>query len=197
MLMAGYWRQPEETAEVIKDGWLYTGDIGYQDEDGYFFITERKKDIIIKGGENIAPREIEEVIYAHPKVSEAAVIGVEDDVYGEEIKALVVLKPGEIVGEKELVAHCVARLKTFKSPKTVVFLENFKKRVEKNGMPQRWMKRRVAMEPVIGHLKREHCMDRNRLKGIEGDPYTVFAFRKEMGYLLRDRFGNVEDSGCG
>jgi long-chain acyl-CoA synthetase len=121
MLMKGYWNRPLETAEVLKDGWLYTGDIGYQDEDGYFFITERKKDIIIKGGENIAPREVEEVIFSHPKVSEAAVIGVKDEIYGEEIKACVVLKPGENASEEEIISHCVKKLKRFKSPKYVVF----------------------------------------------------------------------------
>jgi long-chain acyl-CoA synthetase len=122
MLMKGYWNRPEETAETLKDGWLYTGDIGYQDEDGYFFITERKKDLIIKGGENIAPREIEEVIFSHPKVSEAAVIGVKDEIYGEEIKACVVLKPGETATPEEIISHCEKKLKRFKSPKHVVFL---------------------------------------------------------------------------
>jgi len=122
MLMKGYWNRPLETAEVLKDGWLYTGDIGYRDEEGYFFITERKKDLIIKGGENIAPREVEEVIFSHPKVSEAAVIGVKDEIYGEEIKACVVLKPGESANEEEIIAHCVKKLKHFKSPKYVVFL---------------------------------------------------------------------------
>jgi len=122
MLMKGYWNRSEETAEALKAGWLYTGDIGYQDEDGYFFITERKKDLIIKGGENIAPREIEEVIFSHPKVSEAAVVGVKDAIYGEEIKACVVLNPGESATEAEIISHCEKKLKRFKSPKYVVFL---------------------------------------------------------------------------
>ena len=123
MLMKGYWNRPEETAEVLKGGWLYTGDVGYRDEDGYFFITERKKDLIIKGGENIAPREVEEVIFSHPKVSEAAVVGVKDEIYGEEIKACVVLNPGETLSAEEIIAHCEKKLKRFKSPKHVVFLE--------------------------------------------------------------------------
>jgi long-chain acyl-CoA synthetase len=123
MLMKGYWNKPDATAKVIRNGWLYTGDIGHQDKDGYFFVTERKKDIIIKAGENIAPREIEEVIYRFGKVSEAAVIGVEDPIHGEEIKAFVVLKPGETADEQEIIDHCVERLKKFKSPKTVRFLD--------------------------------------------------------------------------
>jgi long-chain acyl-CoA synthetase len=127
MLMKGYWNRPEETARVLRDGWLYTGDIGYQDEEGYFFITERKKDLIIKGGENIAPREIEEVLHEHPKVSEAAVVGVPDEIYGENIKAFVVLMPGQQASVEEITAHCRERLKAFKSPKEVVFLDSLPK----------------------------------------------------------------------
>jgi long-chain acyl-CoA synthetase len=122
-LMKGYWNQPTQTAEVLRNGWLYTGDIGYVDEDGYFFITERKKDIIIKAGENISPREIEEVLFTHPKVFEAAVVGTKDDVYGENIKAFVVLKPGEQATAEEIIKHCRARLKTFKTPKEVEFVD--------------------------------------------------------------------------
>jgi long-chain acyl-CoA synthetase len=123
MLMKGYWNRPEETEKVLKNGWLYTGDVGYRDEEGYFFITERKKDLIIKAGENIAPREIEEVLYSHPAVSEAAVVGMPDDVYGEEIKAFVVLLPGKSATKEEIIEHCRTKLKSFKSPKQVVFLD--------------------------------------------------------------------------
>ncbi len=122
-LMKGYWNQPEQTAEVLKDGWLYTGDIGYVDDNGYFFITERKKDIIIKAGENISPREIEEVIFTHPRVLEAAAVGVKDDIYGEDIKAFVVLKPDEQATADEIIEYCRARLKTFKTPKEVKFVD--------------------------------------------------------------------------
>ncbi len=127
MLMKGYWNKPEETAKVLKDGWLHTGDVGYVDKEGYFFITERKKDLIIKGGENIAPREVEEVIYSHPKVSEASVVGMPDDVYGEEIKAFVVLLPEQSATEEEIIEHCKGKLKRFKSPKKIVFLDQLPK----------------------------------------------------------------------
>ncbi len=123
MLMKGYWQNPEETAKVLKGEWLYTGDVGYRDEEGYYFITERKKDLIIKGGENIAPREVEEVLYTHPKISEAAVIGIPDEVYGENIKAFVVLQPGQTAEPQEVIEYCQAKLKRFKSPKEVEFLE--------------------------------------------------------------------------
>lgn len=123
MLMKGYWNNPEETAKVLRNGWLYTGDVGYQDEEGYFFITERKKDLIIKGGENIAPREVEEVLYTYPAISEACVVGVPDDVYGENIKAWVVLKPGQSATAEQIIEYCQSRLKRFKSPKEVAFVD--------------------------------------------------------------------------
>lgn len=127
MLMKGYWRNPEETAKVLKGGWLYTGDVGYKDEEGYYFITERKKDLIIKGGENIAPREVEEVLFSHPKISEAAVIGIPDEVYGENIKAFVVMQPGQTATSEEIIEFCQTKLKRFKSPKEVEFMDELPK----------------------------------------------------------------------
>ena len=93
-VMKGYWRRPEATAETIIDGWLHTGDMGRVDEDGYFYVVDRKKELIIRGGYNVYPREIEEVLYEHPAVREAAVLGVPHDEYGEEIGAAVALKDG-------------------------------------------------------------------------------------------------------
>ncbi|HOJ52260.1 MAG TPA: long-chain-fatty-acid--CoA ligase [Syntrophales bacterium] len=121
-IMKEYWQKPEETKEAIRNGWLHTGDVGYVDEDGYFWITDRKKDLIIKGGENISPRMIEEVLYMHPKVSEAAVIGKPDPVYGEDIKAFVVLMPGETATPEEIIEFCRTKLTSFYVPKEVVFL---------------------------------------------------------------------------
>ena len=122
-LMKGYWNLPEDTAQAIRNDWLYTGDIGYMDEDGYLYITDRKKDIVIRGGENVSPREIEEVLCQNPKVAEAGVVGIPDKTYGEEIKAFVVLKAGEQANEQELIDFCKERLPTFKTPKTVQFIE--------------------------------------------------------------------------
>jgi long-chain acyl-CoA synthetase len=123
MLMKGYWNKPEETAEILRDGWLHTGDVGYADEDGYFWITDRKKDLIIKAGENISPRVIEEVLFKHPKVSEAAVIGIRDDIYGENVKAFVVLRPGQTATAEEIIEYCQIKLTTFLVPKEVAFMK--------------------------------------------------------------------------
>lgn len=123
MVMKGYWNMPEATAEVIRNGWLHTGDIGYVDPDGYFFITDRKKDIIIKGGENISPRTIEEVLYTHPKIAEAAVIGIKDPVYGEDIKAFITLKPAQASSPDEIMDFCRQNLKRFRIPKEIVIME--------------------------------------------------------------------------
>ncbi|MDZ4165217.1 MAG: long-chain fatty acid--CoA ligase [Smithellaceae bacterium] len=122
IIMKGYWNKPEETREILKNGWLHTGDVGYKDQEGYYFITERKKDLIIKAGENIAPREIEEVIFTHPMVQEVSVIGIKNSVYGEEIKAYVVLKPNAVATEEEIKEHCLKTLARFKMPKEVAFI---------------------------------------------------------------------------
>lgn len=122
-LMKGYWNKPEETAQAMRDGWLHTGDVGYEDQDGYFWITDRKKDLIIKGGENISPRAIEETLFAHPKISEAAVVGMKDDVYGENIKAFVVLNPGQTATAEEIIEYCKRNLTNFLAPQDVVFMD--------------------------------------------------------------------------
>jgi long-chain acyl-CoA synthetase len=117
-VMAGYLKDPEATAETIRDGWLRTGDIGYVDQDGYFFIVDRSKDMIIRGGENIYPREIEEVLYEHPGILECAVIGVPDPVRGEEVLAIVAPKAGAELDPAELSAFAAARIARYKLPRT-------------------------------------------------------------------------------
>jgi long-chain acyl-CoA synthetase len=117
-VMVGYLKNPEATAESIRDGWLYSGDVGYADEDGYFFIADRSKDMIIRGGENIYPREIEEVIYAFEGVLECAVIGVPHEVRGEEVLAVVAPKPGVTLDLDALAEHAAARLARYKLPRS-------------------------------------------------------------------------------
>jgi long-chain acyl-CoA synthetase len=118
-VMKGYYKQPEATAQVMKNGWFLTGDIGKLDEEGYLYIVSRKKDMILRGGLNIYPREIEELLYEHPAIGEAAVIGVPHDELGEEVKAVVYLKPGTTASEAEIQAYCKDRLAAFKYPRFV------------------------------------------------------------------------------
>jgi long-chain acyl-CoA synthetase len=122
-VMKGYWNKPAETAEVIRNGWLHTGDIGYADEDGYLFITDRKKDMIIRGGENIFPKEIENILYQHSAVLESCVVGIPDPVYGEAVKAFVVLKEEAEATEEDLMNFCREQLPTFKRPKVIQRME--------------------------------------------------------------------------
>ena len=126
-VMSGYWRNEEATAATVKDGWLHSGDVGYLDEDGFLYITDRKKDLIIKGGENISPREIEEALYSHHCVSEAVVVGIPHPRYGEDIWAAVALRPGAEASEEELRAHVAAHVIKFKVPTRVVFFTELPK----------------------------------------------------------------------
>jgi long-chain acyl-CoA synthetase len=126
-VMMGYWNRERETSLTIKDGWLYTGDMARMDEDGFFAIVDRKKDLIIAGGYNIYPREIEEILYEHPAIQEAAVAGIPDQYRGETVKAFVVLKSGMTMTEKELELWCRDRLAAFKVPRKVEFRESLPK----------------------------------------------------------------------
>ena len=122
-IMKGYWNMPKETGETLRNGWLHTGDVGHMDEDGYFYITDRKKDIIIRGGENVSPREVEEVLLEIPQIADAGVIGIPDKVYGEEIKAYCVLRKDELISPEEILAYCKKKLPTFKVPKAVQIID--------------------------------------------------------------------------
>ncbi|WP_308216565.1 AMP-binding protein [Pseudalkalibacillus decolorationis] len=126
-VMKGYWNQPEESAATFHDGWLLTGDMGYMDENGYFYIVDRKKDMIIAGGFNIYPREVEEILFEHPDVLEATVIGVPDPYRGETVKAFIVLKDGVTCSEEELNVHCRKHLASFKAPRLYEFREELPK----------------------------------------------------------------------
>ena len=122
-LMKGYWHQEHATQETIRNGWLFTGDLGYFDEDGYVFLAGRARDFIKRGGEMVSPEEVEQVLGSHPAVDEVAIIGVQDEVWGERVRAIVVAKPDEVVDEAGLIEHCRQRLASFKKPESVVFTD--------------------------------------------------------------------------
>jgi len=122
-VMKGYWGRPDATAEILVDGWFHTGDIGKRDADGYFYILDRKKDMIISGGENVYPAEVEDVLYQHPHVKEVAVIGVQHSRWGETVRAVVVVKEGASLTEQDVIAFAEGKLARFKQPKSVMFTD--------------------------------------------------------------------------
>ena len=126
-IMSEYWRRPKETSEAIQDGWLYTGDMGYYDERGYIYIADRKKDMIITGGENVYPKEVEEILYRHPAVEESAVIGVPDPYWVERVHAVVKLKGNAQATEEDVIGFCRGHLAKYKTPKSVEFVESLPK----------------------------------------------------------------------
>jgi long-chain acyl-CoA synthetase len=126
-IMVGYWHKPEETKETLIDGWVHTGDMGYYDDEGYIYIADRKKDMIISGGENVYPREVEEVLYQHPVVLEAAVIGVPDPYWVEKVHAVVVTRKGVSTTDEELIAFCKKYIAGYKVPKTIEFVASLPK----------------------------------------------------------------------
>jgi long-chain acyl-CoA synthetase len=145
-VMKGYWQRPEATAEAIdEDGWFYSGDIGRVDDDGYFFIVDRKKELIIRGGYNVYPREIEEVLYEHPAVQEAAVIGVPDEQMGEEVGAAVVLKEGEDLSEDDLRGFLKEQLAAYKYPRRIWFTDELPK-----GPTGKILKREIEVPETAG-----------------------------------------------
>jgi long-chain acyl-CoA synthetase len=132
----GYWQRPEETAATFRDGWLFTGDIAYMDEEGYFFITDRKKDMVLVGGYNVYPREVDEVLFQHPDVKEAATVGVPHKSHGEVLKAFIVPRDGAELKKSDIVAFCREKLASYKIPRRVVFMDDLPKtaigKVKKN-----------------------------------------------------------------
>jgi long-chain acyl-CoA synthetase len=126
-VMMEYWKKPKETAEAIVDGWLHTGDLAYYDERGFIYIVDRKKDMIVSGGENVYSREVEDVLYKHPAVGEAAVVGVPDPRWVERVHAVIALKAGTKATEKEMIAFCKEHIASYKAPKSVEFVDSLPK----------------------------------------------------------------------
>ena len=147
-VMKGYWRKPEETARVLRGGWLYTGDIARRDADGYYYIVDRKKDLIIAGGFNIYPREVEEVLFEHPSIQEAVVVGVPDEYRGESVKAFVVLRPGATLDAAGIVAFCRERLASYKVPRQVEFRDS----LPKSGVGK-YLRRELRNDKAPGSMK--------------------------------------------
>ena len=143
-VIAGYWNNPEETAHAIRDGWFHTGDLGYLDEDRYLFVVDRKKDMVISGGMNVYSKEIESVLYRHPAVLEAAVIGLPDEEWGEIVTAVIALKPGREASERELVDLCRTSLAGYKKPRKILFLDELPKN------PSGKILKRVLRENLAG-----------------------------------------------
>ena len=128
-IVPGYWEKPEETAHAFHDGWFHTGDVGVMDEHGWFYVVDRKKDMINASGYKVWPREVEDVLYQHPAVREAAVVGVADQYRGETVKAFISLKPDQTVTAEELKAFCKERIAAYKYPREIEFLEDLPKTV--------------------------------------------------------------------
>jgi fatty-acyl-CoA synthase len=123
-VMKGYYKDEEATRKALRGGWLHTGDLAKMDEEGFIYIVDRKKDMIVSGGENIYPREIEEILYSHPKIEDTAIIGVPDSIWGESVRAVIVLKKGETMTEEEVIEYCKSHLASYKKPKSVEFVES-------------------------------------------------------------------------
>jgi len=154
-ILKGYYKNSDATETAFRNGWFHTGDIGYRDKDGFYYIVDRKSDMIIRGGENIYPREIDEVLYEHPAVAAAAVVGIPDQLYGEDVAAFIVLKEGATSTEDAIVSFCRQQLADYKCPKTVRFVKEIPK-----GPTGKLLKRELAAE-----YKREKGEEGKRVKG--------------------------------
>jgi fatty-acyl-CoA synthase len=171
-VLEGYWQQPAATAEALRGGWFHTGDMATWNEEGYILIVDRKKDIIVSGGENISSLEVEKILLSHPAVLEVAIIPVPDQVWGEVPKALVVLKPGMQAGASELIEHCRARLAHYKCPRSVEYLESLPRtgtgKVLKRDLRKKYWQGRDTIRPEFATQEEK--------KTVEG-PKVVSAAR--------------------
>jgi acyl-CoA synthetase (AMP-forming)/AMP-acid ligase II len=174
-----YWRAPDETRRAIKDGWFYTGDVGSRDEDGYLYIVDRKKDVIISGGTNIYPKEVEDVLYEHPAVLEAAVIGVPDPLWGESVKAVVVLKAGKEATEKELIELCRANLASYKKPNQVSGVRRQPTPKSEREDPQ--ARAAVSLQQTIRFLSRAARWQNSPRKTSSGRGFRALSFTQAPG----------------
>jgi long-chain acyl-CoA synthetase len=147
-ILKGYFKNEEANSVAFRNGWFHTGDIGYRDADGFFYIVDRKSDMIIRGGENIYPREIDEVLYEHPAVAAAASIGIPDQLYGEEVTAFVVLREGKVATEEEIIKHCRERLADYKCPKTVYIVKEIPKGPTGKLLKRELLKRFIEISPI-------------------------------------------------
>ncbi len=176
-VMKGYWKRPEETARTIRDGWLYTGDIAYMDEEGYFYIVDRKKDLIIVGGYNVYPREIDEVLHTHPKIREAVTVGVNHRSRGETVKAYIVPKEGENLTVPEVVAFCRQKLASFKVPRLIEFREELPKTMV--GKVLRRILREEELHKSDAEQNKEQLVPEDALKEEGSAPKQVETEEKE------------------
>ena len=148
-VMREYYKNPDATAKVLKNGWLHTGDLGYLDDDGYVYIVDRKKEMIIRGGQNVYPKEIEGVLYRHPAILEAAIVGLPDKVWGEEVAAFIVLKPSEKIERSDLIGYCKQNMAGYKCPRKVFFVEQLPKtatgKIQKGRIVEQYLTKQVEM----------------------------------------------------
>ena len=167
-VMHGYWRRPDETASALRNGWLYTGDLASMDEDGYFYILDRKKDMVLVGGYNVYPREVDEVLLEHPKVLEAVSVGIGDDLRGEVLKAYVVPRQGETLTKADIIAWCRQKLANYKVPRLVEFRESLPKTIV--GKVLRRALREEEEQKRAQRKKRRHDADAAQPAGTTEEP---------------------------
>jgi long-chain acyl-CoA synthetase len=160
-VMMGYWRAPQETARVLRDGWLHTGDIGYRDDAGYFYLVDRKKDLVIAGGFNVYPREVEEALFRHPAIAEAVVIGVPDPYRGETVKAFVVRRPDMALDAEAVIAHCRQHLAAYKVPRVV----EFRSALPKSGVGK-YLRRELRAEEITRSQDAQNDMPKRAATGL-------------------------------